>query len=302
MASPLHQGSKPETEYRAMARLAPKDRVNPTTAHLPGPESNWMFWPAARLRADSAWTGHIPFAHWIVSALRPKVLVELGTHSGASYSAFCEAVIRSESPTTCYAVDTWRGDEHTGKYAEDIYRDLSAFNLVRYGSFSTLLRKTFDAALGDITDGTVDLLHIDGLHTYEAVKHDFDTWLPKLSNSAVVLFHDTQERRADFGVWRFWAELRQSRAGFEFTHSHGLGVLKVGRNVPKPISDFLALSDVAQVQNLQRRFEYLGARLQIEANSLMMQAEGRRLVETVNRLEAENRRLTTALAARQTQS
>lgn len=281
-----------------MAPDKPNDRATAVVARLPGPETDWMLWPAVRLRNETAWIGHIAFAHWIIGALRPRVFVELGTHSGTSYAAFCEAVIRSGAPTRCYAVDTWLGDPQAGRYTDDIYNDLNAFNLVRYGSFSTLLRKTFDAARDDLADGSVDLLHIDGLHTYEAVKHDFDTWLPKLSDSAVVLFHDTQERQSDFGVWRLWSELRHSYRGFEFTHSHGLGVLQIGQNLPDPVADLLALDDEAEIASTRRLFEYLGARFQTEVNFLKMQAEGRRLVERLNRSEAETRRLAAAQAAR----
>ena len=61
------------------------------------------------------------------------------------------------------------------------------------------------------------------------------SWLPKLSSRAVVLFHDTTERTGDFGVWPFWAELRQRYPAFEFLHGHGLGVLAVGPEVPSGV-------------------------------------------------------------------
>jgi hypothetical protein len=64
-----------------------------------------MFWTPERL-ALSAWIEHVPFAFWLVDVLRPSTIVELGTHSGVSYSAMCQAVKTLGLKTRCYAVDT----------------------------------------------------------------------------------------------------------------------------------------------------------------------------------------------------
>ena len=118
-----------------------------------------------------------------------------------SYSAFCEAVQRTRLDCRCLAVDTWEGDEHAGFYGEEIYADLRRFHDARYAGFSDLMRCTFDAALAYVPDNSVDLLHIDGLHTYDAVRGDFERWRPKLTDRAVVLFHDTNVREREFGIW-----------------------------------------------------------------------------------------------------
>jgi glycosyltransferase involved in cell wall biosynthesis len=232
-----------------------------------------LFWRPSRLGVESAWIGHIPFAHWIVAAARPRMLVELGTHNGVSYCAFCEAVLAERLETRCYAVDTWAGDEHAGFYGEDVYENLRRFHDQRYAAFSELLRCTFDAALGYVADGSIDLLHIDGCHRYEDVRHDYETWLPKLSDRGVVLFHDTNVRERDFGVWRLFAELRQRHPGFEFLHEHGLGVLAVGRAVPEPVAALCALDDPARIAAIRERFALLGERWQVEERARLIARE-----------------------------
>jgi len=177
---------------------------------------------------ESGWTGHLPFAYWLMGEIRPKVFVELGTHKGSSYFSFCQAVRDKGLLTRCYAVDTWRGDNQAGFYGEEVYEMVNGHNESQYKKFSTLYRMTFDEALGQFPDRSVDLLHIDGLHNYEAVLHDFEAWLPKLAPGAIVLFHDIEVYGGDFGVWRFWGEIKkQYSSWFEFEHSHGLGVLQI---------------------------------------------------------------------------
>ena len=68
-----------------------------------------------RLTTVPSWHHHIPFAFFVMQLLRPRLFVELGTHRGDSYCAFCQAADEMQLGTSCYAIDTWRGDEHAGR-------------------------------------------------------------------------------------------------------------------------------------------------------------------------------------------
>jgi len=223
----------------------------------------------------SAWLEHIPFAHFAVECLKPSVIVELGVHNGSSYSAFCEAVKALKLSTKCYGVDTWEGEEHAGFYTNEIYDELKAHHSKDFPSISTLLRCTFDEALTKIQDNSIDLLHIDGLHTYEAVKHDFDSWLPKVKEGGVVLFHDTQEKQRDFGVWKLWAEVSEKYPSYEFKHCHGLGVLVTGSN-PKFEAFFEEINSNEFIQN---SFVSLGKSISADVESIILEKELRAKIQ-----------------------
>ena len=229
------------------------------------PATDPVFWRPTRLDVPSAWHAHVPFAFWLVSQTAPRLLVELGTHHGVSYAAFCEAVRRGGLPTRCFAVDTWEGDKHAGRYGPEVFSELRAFHDPLYGGFSSLLRMDFAAARDQFADGSIDLLHIDGEHDYDSVRRDFEAWAPKLSDRAVVLFHDTNMLERDFGVWRLWRELRACYPGFEFLHGSGLGVLAVGLDAPPPVATLTRAEGADAARRIRERFACLGTHWEREA-------------------------------------
>lgn len=204
--------------------------------------------------------------------LEPRKIVELGTHHGFSYLAFCQAVDACGLDTRCYAVDTWEGDDQAGFYENEVYDNLRLLNEEHYRAFSTLIRSRFDQALPYFSEGEIDLLHIDGHHTYEDVLEDFTLWKPKLSDKAIVLFHDTNVRRDNFGVWKIWQELAPLYPSIEFPHGNGLGILGVGKSLPEHILEFLN-ADVDDTRNLQLAYATLGGAVTTKFLKNAMQAE-----------------------------
>jgi O-antigen biosynthesis protein len=197
---------------------------------------NLLDYPLAFARpqrlAFSAWIEHTPFAMFLVNLIKPGLVVELGTHYGVSYCAYCQAVNALQLPARCFAIDNWEGDTHAGYYGDEVYESLRAYHDPLYAHFSSLMRTSFDEALSHFDDNSIDLLHIDGCHHYDAIRHDFEKWLPKMSARGVILLHDTQVREQEFGVWQFWEEICPLYAAFEFLHASGLGILSLSGELP----------------------------------------------------------------------
>ncbi len=142
---------------------------------------------------------------------------------------------------------------------------LRPFHDGRYGAFSRLLRMEAETALPRFADGSVELLHLDGLRRPADVARDYADWLPKLSPQAVVLLHGTSRREDEAGPWRFWAGLAARHPSFEFPHGQGLGVLAPGAAAPAALEPLFRASDDAAAARLRGRFALLGARWDAEA-------------------------------------
>ena len=211
--------------------------------------------------ATSAWFGHAPFAAWLVAAMQPRLVVELGVYSGFSYFTLCEAAERYATNAKLVGIDNWEGDEHAGPLEAETRQRVEAYNH-RYRSRSSLVTASFDVAADRFSEGEIDLLHIDGLHTYESARHDVETWLPKVSGRGVVLLHDTEVRERGFGVWRVMDELETKFPTFRFPHCHGLGVVGVGTELPAAVGALLAADDNDESRSAVREaYELLGSRI-----------------------------------------
>ncbi len=180
---------------------------------------------------SSAWSGHYFFAYDLVSNVKPKIIVELGTHKGNSLFSFAQAIKDNKLDTELHGIDSWEGEKHAGYYDESVYENFLKISKEYYKNVNIVAHKMyFDDAVTKFKDSSIDILHVDGLHTYDAVKHDFETWLPRVNKeTGIVLFHDVCEKSRDFGVYILWEELKKRYKTITFDHYHGLGVLFVNK-------------------------------------------------------------------------
>jgi glycosyltransferase involved in cell wall biosynthesis len=184
-------------------------------------------------------------------------------------------------------VDTWKGDVHAGYYGQEVFNAINALNGRRWNAFSSLLRMTFDEAREHFGTEEVDLLHIDGMHTYDAVSADFARWRDTLSERGVVLFHDTNVRQQNFGVWRLWQELKSHHPHFEFVHGYGLGVLGLGKIIPKPLQAlFAATADCEAEATVRGLFAARGATVRTRFLADEAEAQAAAAMHTVKDIEA----------------
>jgi predicted O-methyltransferase YrrM len=206
------------------------------------------------LSVESSWVMQIPLAYLMIDLARPRTFVELGTGHGDSYCAFCQAVAATNSGTRCFAVDRWPAASTLAK--------LKQHHDAHYADFSTLLQMDFDdAAATQFEDGSIDLLHLDGTLSYDAARHDYETWLPKMSERGVMLFHGTVARSsANSEIWRLWEVLSWQHPSLEFPHGDGLGVAVVGVTPPQAVSQFIRYAN-AYLAVTQDFFSEMGERI-----------------------------------------
>ena len=201
----------------------------------------------------SGWIGHAPFLKFLIREQRPKVFVELGVHNGFSYFVGCQAIVECQLESKAYAVDHWLGDEQAGFFNDEVFEVVKNVN-TKFESFSSLLKMDFSKALESFHENQIDLLHIDGFHSYESVKNDFYSWVSKMSPNGVIILHDIYVHRKGFGVNQFWKEIRTQYKTMEFVGTHGLGGIFMGIVPEGKLLDLFKISDDGYMSDIQGAF------------------------------------------------
>ncbi len=75
-----------------------------------------------------------------------------------------------------------------------------------------------------------DYIYIDGDHSYEGVKTDYQLFWKKLNRGGFMVFHDvsvkTQKGLPKFGVWKLWKEIKGNKLTFSKPKHSGLGIIQ----------------------------------------------------------------------------
>lgn len=174
----------------------------------------------------------------LVRRLRPRVVVEIGTARGGTLYAWCRV---AHPEATIVSIDL-PGGRYGGGYADEDERvferyagDRQEIHFIRADSHEASTR----ARLEEILRGRpIELLMIDGDHTYEGVKQDFEMYAPLVAAGCPVVFHDILPHpiEQECEVDRFWREVKEAYRHTEYVDSQpdregrqwgGIGVLFV---------------------------------------------------------------------------
>jgi predicted O-methyltransferase YrrM len=166
----------------------------------------------------------------IVQEARPKVIVEIGTASGGTLFLFG----RIANPEKIISVDLPGGSFGGGYpfWKIPFFKSFGKKHVIQLIRADSHSEETLLKTKRRLKDSKVDFFFIDGDHTYEGVKRDFQMYSPLVRKGGIVAFHDivTHDPKVGCEVDRFWNEIKQSYRHVEIVEAHsqkwaGIGVL-----------------------------------------------------------------------------
>lgn len=169
----------------------------------------------------------------ILDKTKPKFVLEIGTANGGTLFLFSH--VASED-AIIISIDL-PGGRFGGGYFEfkaPLYKSFALksqrLHLIRADSHK---RSTLEEVKAILNGRNIDFLFIDGDHTYEGVKKDFEMYSPLTKKNGVIVLHDIIARspEIDFGVSRFWNEIKSKYEHIEIVKNWnqkwaGIGLVK----------------------------------------------------------------------------
>jgi len=170
---------------------------------------------------DSSWKGHEYFAQWLIKEFDPKITVEIGTYTG-----FSTYWLAKNNTGTVYTIDI----KDCG--AEENLKELD--NVVFIVDSSENVVKEWDKK--------IDLLHIDGNHSFPSIVHDLKHWFKYMNPNGIIIMHDVLSLSH---VQPFYAFINFKSANNDgdnikkrmFAYSHGLGLLTFNNDLVMKIDE-----------------------------------------------------------------
>jgi predicted O-methyltransferase YrrM len=185
----------------------------------------------ASIRAVQARSEIIALAS-LVQAMKPKVIVEIGTYKGGTLYIWS----RSNPQAELFVSIDLPGGQYGGGYAKCRRKLYEEFLYDRRNIELRLIQRdsheaaTLQQLLAILDSRLVDFLFVDGDHTYEGVKRDYEMYGPLVRPGGLIAFHDIETHSHGVEVYKFWAELKTEYKWKEFvdrSNNKGIGVLLI---------------------------------------------------------------------------
>lgn len=170
---------------------------------------------ADRINFSSGLGDSASLLYGLTRSMKPNVCVEIGSARGRS-TCFIGMALKDNGGGKLYAIDpharTPWNDSQSIETFDVLTRNLKSLGLTQHVD---IIRKNSTDAAKE-WHRQIDFIFIDGDHSYEGVKRDWNLFVPHVGEFGLVVFHDTMWdlqpdnnwSRADMGVPRFVEELR----------------------------------------------------------------------------------------------
>ena len=123
-------------------------------------------------------------------AVDTKAVLEIGSYIGASACCFGAAMKSHKKSGQIYCVDTWNNDAMTEGF-RDTWEEFQK-NTASYKEYIVPIRGYSINVVSEVASyvKSIDLLFIDGDHSYAGVKSDWNSYKTFLKAGSIVVFHD----------------------------------------------------------------------------------------------------------------
>jgi len=170
-----------------------------------------------------------------VKKREPKVIVEIGTKKGGTFFMWA----RFFSPSHLISIDL-PGGIHGGGFSKRKIPFMKYFLSDKKSSKVSIIlgdshqKETFNRLEKILNGNKIDFLFIDGDHTYEGVKCDYEMYRNLVKKKGVIAFHDIVSSKYHHDnncfVDQLWNEIKLNHDYVEIIHNenqkkYGIGVL-----------------------------------------------------------------------------